>query len=212
MIAVVDLGISNIGSVVRALQRVGASPRVTRDPAAVAQSSGVVLPGVGAFGDGMASLHAAGLVGPLRRVAADGVRVVGICLGLQLLATRSEEHGDHEGLGLLHGHVRRLRPHGPAFRVPNVGWCDLRLRASQDLLPDEVDGRSVYFTHSYHLVCDDPDDVAATIDFGPGRVVAAVRHGNLCGVQFHPERSQDAGLTILLALLAASTTPAPGPA
>lgn len=184
----VDMGISNIGSVLEAFRRVGMTMRVTRDPADVAAADALVLPGVGAFGDGMRALREAGLVEPIRTHAASGRPLVGICLGMQLLADAGEEHGDTPGLGLVHGRQARLAPSDPSMRVPNMGWSDVRW--------SDGSVETYYFAHSYQLECDNPEDVAGTIEYG-GPVVAAVRRGNVCGMQFHPEKSQDAGLEAL---------------
>jgi glutamine amidotransferase len=183
VLAIVDIGLSNLGSVRQALSRVGARSVTARSAAELDGASAVVLPGVGAFGDGMAALRAQGLVAPLRRHAAEGRPLLGICLGMQLLADESEEHGRHAGLGIVPGRVVRLAPADPALPVPNIGWCD-------------VGDASFYFAHGYHLVPDDPGDRAAEFDYG-GPVVATVRRGAVTGVQFHPEKSQDAGLEML---------------
>ena len=128
MIGVIDLGISNIGSVLRAFQRLGSSPVVVNNARALTAARAIVLPGVGAFGDGMAALRAQGLVDPLQEAARSGRPILGFCLGMQLLADGSEEFGRHEGLGLIPGRVVRLKP-GPADRVPNIGWCEVSKEA-----------------------------------------------------------------------------------
>lgn len=196
MLGVVDLGISNIGSVLRAFQRLGNSPVLVNDARAVAEVQSIVLPGVGAFGDGMAALHARSLVEPLREAARAGKPILGFCLGMQLLADGSEEYGDHEGLGLIPGRVIRLKP-APGERVPNIGWCDVFPREGARLFHDVQEGTPFYFVHSYHLHCTDPGHIAATIAFGSGPVTVAVEHGNIFGLQCHPEKSQDAGLLVL---------------
>jgi glutamine amidotransferase len=200
MIGVIDLGISNIGSVMRAFQRLGSPPALLRDAQAVARAHAIVLPGVGAFGDGMAALRAKGMVGPLREAARAGTPILGFCLGMQLLADGSEEYGDHEGLGLIPGRVVRLKP-APGERVPNIGWCDVVPREGARLFHDVREGTPFYFVHSYHLQCADLGYVAATIAFGSGLVTVAVEHGNIFGLQCHPEKSQDAGLAVLDAFL-----------
>lgn len=196
MLGIVDLGISNIGSVLRAFQRLGSSPALVNNARAIAEVQSIVLPGVGAFGDGMAALRARGLVEPLREAARAGKPILGFCLGMQLLADGSEEYGDHEGLGLIPGRVIRLKP-GPAERVPNIGWCDVSPHDGSRLFRDTPAGTPFYFVHSYHLDCTEPGHVAATIAFGSQPVTVAVEHGNIFGLQCHPEKSQDAGLLVL---------------
>jgi len=194
VITVVDMGLSNLGSVLHALARLGAPARATRDAADVRDADALVLPGVGAFGDGMRALREAALVDPIRAHAQAGRPLLGICLGMQLLADRGSEHGTHAGLGLVPGRVERLSPR-PASgqRVPNIGWCDVTSAGADGPVPEDA---CLYFVHSYHLVPDDPADVAAWVDLMPP-VAAAVRRGAVWGVQFHPEKSQDAGLAVL---------------
>ena len=200
MIGVIDLGISNIGSVLRAFQRVGSTPTLLNDARAVAAAQAIVLPGVGAFGDGMAALQSRGLAAPLQDAARAGKPILGFCLGMQLLADSSEEYGQHRGLGLIPGKVIRLVP-GAGERVPNIGWCDVTARPGARLFRNTPAGTPFYFVHSYHLQCADPGHVAATIAFGKTPVIVAVEHGNIFGLQCHPEKSQDAGLGVLDAFL-----------
>lgn len=195
VISIVDSGIANVGSVMAAMARIGAPARVTVDPGEIGSAAAILLPGVGAFADGMAALRARGLVQPLRDAAARGVPTLGICLGMQLLATRSEEFGDHEGLGLVPGKAVRLVPVERGERVPNMGWCDVTPASGAALFGPAAD--AFYFLHSYHLVCDDARDVAATLRYGGRDVAAGVARGRVFGVQFHPEKSQDAGLEVL---------------
>jgi glutamine amidotransferase len=137
-----------------------------------------------------------GFIEPIRDAAASGVPVFGICLGMQLLADRSEEFGMHAGLGLIRGEVKRLTPRDAAFRVPNTGWCDVRATRESTLFPHAKAG-CYYHVHSYHFVPSDPAATAATIDYAGDDVVVAVEQDNLYGVQFHPEKSQDDGLQVL---------------
>lgn len=195
MIAVVDSGIANVGSVMAAMARIGASARVTADPADIDRASAIVLPGVGAFADGMAALRKHGLVEPLRAAAARGTPILGVCLGMQLLASIGEEFGTHEGLGLVPGKAVRLVPTQKDERVPNMGWCDVAPAPNAGLFG--AASAAYYFLHSYHLVCEAPGDVAATLRFGGLDIAAGVARGNVFGVQFHPEKSQDAGLELL---------------
>lgn len=202
MLAMIDMDMGNLQSVRQAFERVGAPVQIVTRPEDIDGAIGVILPGVGAFGDGMASLRRKGLIDPLRRHALDRKKpLLGICIGMQLLAERGEEHGSHTGLGFIRGAVRRLNPAVAGYRVPNMGWCDVEAKAAGVLFRDVPERESFYFAHSYHVECADPHDVAASIEYGGRRVTAAVERGNLFGVQFHPEKSQDAGLGVLAAFV-----------
>jgi glutamine amidotransferase len=199
MLTMIDMDMGNLQSVREAFRRVGAPVTVTNAAADVERAAAIVLPGVGAFGDGMERLRSRGLVEPLRAHARAGKPFLGICVGMQLLADEGEEHGRHDGLGLVRGRCVRLKP-GGGDRVPNMGWCDVRVvKDGSVLLAEAPDGEPFYFAHSYHLECRQPDDVAATIEYGGNQVVVAVERDNLFGVQFHPEKSQDGGLAVLQA-------------
>ena len=195
-VIIVDIGISNIGSVVRAFQHLGIDVGVSRRKADIESAKALVLPGVGAFGDGMESLREANLVEVLRKAAGHGVPLLGFCLGLQLLMDESEEHGRHEGLGLVPGRVKRL-PEGSEDRVPNMGWCDVLPRRDARLFRNTAQRESFYFVHSYVAEPRNPKDTAASIEFNGTRVTVAIERGNVFGLQFHPEKSQDAGLVVL---------------
>ena len=198
MLTVIDTGTGNIQSVVNALTRIGATPVIASDASGVVRADALVLPGVGAFAPAMASLQQRGIVDAVRRrVLGDRRPLLGICLGMQLLADHSDENGVHEGLGLVPGRVTPLDPGGSADRVPNFGWHDTVPAKAGMLFPDTDETRSFYFAHSYHFDCDHSTDIAATIAFGAGSVTAAIESGNILGVQFHPEKSQDAGLDVL---------------
>jgi glutamine amidotransferase len=210
-IAVVDYGIGNLGSVMKAFRHVGAPAVLTGDPAQVRRADALVLPGDGAFGATIDEIRRRGLVEPLLAAAREGKPLLGICIGMQLLFEESEEHGRHQGLGLLPGRVRRL-PEGRT--IPHMGWNELRAARPHALLEGVPDGGHVYFVHSYF--CDAPADVVlAWTDYG--RDVAAVAgRGNVLGVQFHPEKSQAVGLRMvrnfasLCAAGAAALAPAAG--
>lgn len=193
-LALVDLEVSNVGSMAHALQRIGAPAHVLATPSSVASAAAILLPGVGAFGDAMKSLRGKGLVEPIQRAVTAGTPLLGICLGMQLLADESAEHGVHRGLGLVPGRVTRL-PADTGLRVPNVGWCDVAPTRPSVLFPNG--GGTFYHVHSFHVAPADPSCVTAAIDFGDTRVVVALESGNLFGVQFHPEKSQDDGLEVL---------------
>lgn len=202
MITIVDSGVANLGSVQAAFARLGVSSELARTADAVRRAQALLLPGVGAFADAMAALRARDLVAPIRAAAADGVPLLGVCLGMQLLAEESEEFGRHEGLGVIPGRVVRMVPRLPGERIPNIGWCDVTAAPQALLYRDVPPGTAFYFVHSYVLECRDPATVCATIHFGGADVPAAVEHGNVHGAQFHPEKSQDGGLTVLAAFAA----------
>jgi glutamine amidotransferase len=194
-IAVVDYGMGNRRSVEKALEHVGARVRITREPAALEAADAVVVPGVGAFPQGMRNLIDLGLDEQIRAIAAAGTPVLGICLGMQLLFERSQEHGLTEGLGLLAGEVSRLRAGG--LRIPHIGWNDVRLERPSPLtagLP--AAGCAFYHVHSLAARPEDPDDIIATTEYGE-RFATIVGHGNVFGVQFHPEKSSRDGLALL---------------
>jgi len=193
MIAVVDYGMGNLRSVAKALEHLGASVTVLSAPAPAGTYSGIVLPGVGAFGDAVANLEEQGWDSWLRDAISAGTPFLGICLGLQLLFTRSEEGGDVRGLNVIGGTVRRFPP---SVIVPHMGWNQLRIARETPLLAGVKDGDFVYFVHSYRVVPEDALVAAAVSDYG-GEFVSAVVKGNVWGVQFHPEKSQEVGLTIL---------------
>lgn len=197
MITVIDSGIANIGSVLSAFERIGAEAEVTTEAQAVRDAKALVLPGVGAFKDGMDSLWRHGLVEPIREATAAGTPILGICLGMQLLGEASEEFGEHDGLKLIRGRVERLQPTRPGERVPNIGWCDLHLRKPSTLFRGIAAGSAFYFVHSYVLRSAADADAVGVIDFGDSPVTVAVESGRVFGVQFHPEKSQDTGLTVL---------------
>lgn len=196
-VAVVDYGVSNLDSVARALEECGATPYVTSDPAELKKASLMVLPGVGAFADGMRNLRARGLDQALReQVLEQGVPLLGVCLGMHLLADRGIEGGESQGLGLIPGSVQKLQPDEPGTRVPHVGWNEVHPARPSPLMEGIEDGRDFYFVHSYHLACDDPADVLATTPYCGG-IASAVQRGIVAGVQFHPEKSQKAGFALL---------------
>jgi glutamine amidotransferase len=196
-VAVIDYGMGNLRSVQKALQRVGVGAEVTRDAARIDAADGVVLPGVGAFGACMENLRGFDLVAPVLRAIDSGRPFLGICVGLQLLFEESEEFGPVRGLGVLRGRCRRFRDTGEAdYRVPHMGWNQLRKQGASPLLAGVDDGAFVYFVHSYYCQSDDPAVVAASTHYGCD-FVAAVTRDNLFGCQFHPEKSQTIGMRIL---------------
>ncbi|MFA5802615.1 MAG: imidazole glycerol phosphate synthase subunit HisH [Thermoleophilia bacterium] len=193
MIVIVDYGMGNLRSVEKALMKVGADVKVSRDPDEVRRGERIVLPGVGAFGDAMDNLEKRGLAGVIREEVDAGKPFLGICLGLDLLFEESDEHGLHKGLGLLPGRVELL-PTG--LKIPQIGWNQVSIRKESPLLEDIPDGSSFYFVHSYAVVPHEESDILCTTDYGC-TFVSAVERGNIAAFQFHPEKSSSLGLTIL---------------
>jgi glutamine amidotransferase len=195
VIAVIDSGVSNIGSVLNMLAKLRIEHRVAPDADSIGEPNALLLPGVGAFDAGMAALEQRGLVEELRSRVAEGTPLLGICLGMQLLARRSDE-GTREGLGVLAADVVRLDPaSAPGGRVPHMGWNRITVTQPGGILPDDPAQR-FYFVHSYHVVCDEPAEVLATVDYG-GTITAAAQRGAAIGLQFHPEKSHRFGMAVL---------------
>jgi glutamine amidotransferase len=195
-IAIVDYGMANLRSVQKAFEAVGATAEVTSDPGRLAGAKKLVLPGVGAFRDAIARLREAGLAGVMTRHINEGRPFLGICLGFQMLFTRSHEDGLHAGLDLFPGDVVRF-PERAGLKVPHMGWNTLRrTKPGCPLFAGLPPDPAVYFVHSYFPVPAEPDLVAAEADY-PGPFCAAIWRGNVYATQFHPEKSQDVGLTIL---------------
>ena len=199
MIAVVDYGMGNLRSVVKGLEKVGVSAEVTADPAVVAAADGVVLPGVGAFGMAMEHLRAAGLDSVITAAIDAGKPFLGICLGLQLLFSESEEFGPVRGLGVIPGNVVRFFPDGaPAgVKIPHMGWNGIQKATPTPVLDGIPEGEYVYFVHSYYVAPDDPSVVATTTEYGGFRFTSSITRGNLFACQFHPEKSGAMGLRML---------------
>jgi len=191
-IAIIDYGMGNLHSVSKAVERLGYEAIVTADRDAILAASGVILPGVGAFGDAMELIRESGLDGTIEDVAASGKPLLGICLGMQLLFTESEEHGLHRGLDLLPGRVERFRGD---FKVPHMGWNRLAFLRESPLL-DGLDGGHAYFVHSYRVIPENRNDLIATAEYYV-EVSAIVGRGNVFGMQFHPEKSGDVGMQLL---------------
>lgn len=197
MVVVVDYGICNVRSVVKALELVGATVRVSSAPRDLEEAERIVLPGVGAFEHGMTNLAARGLIDPLAdQVLGKGKPFLGICLGMQLLARTSHEFGVHEGLGWLPATVKAFALEEKGLKVPHIGWTEVSLDRAGPLFAGVSKTPSFYFVHSYHMVCDTSDLVAASAEYGV-RFTAAVQRDNIFATQFHPEKSQDDGLRLL---------------
>jgi glutamine amidotransferase len=205
IVAVVDYGSGNLRSAAKALERAAAEAglaaevAVTSDPDRVGRAERVVLPGVGAFGDCRRGLEGLpGMVEALESVALGAGRpFLGICVGMQLMATLGREHGEHAGLDWIPGEVVELEPDDPALKVPHMGWNELEVRRpGHPVLNGLAQGVHAYFVHSYHFAAAQPEHVLATTDYG-GPITAMVGRDNLIGTQFHPEKSQKAGLRLL---------------
>lgn len=196
MIAVIDYGVGNLFSLCSSLRRVGADVVVTKDEKEISRADKLVLPGVGAFADAIGRLRTSGLDNVLKRAAANGTPLMGICLGMQLLFERSLEYGEHIGLGLLQGTVAPIKGAVDArLKVPQIGWNGLHITREHPLLRYVHESEHAYFVHSYYATdCD--SSVIATTDYGKP-LTAAVAKDNVTGCQFHPEKSGEVGLRIL---------------
>jgi glutamine amidotransferase len=202
-ITIIDYGMGNLRNVQKAFEHMGIAARISSLPEELDRADGWVLPGVGAFGDAMDNLHAAGLVEPIRRGVAQGKPLLGICLGLQLLFDESTEMGVHRGLGVLSGRVIRfedgMEHAGQTLKVPHVGWNQFHVSeqgASSPLLAGVPDGSYAYFVHSYYVVPAEPSAALAMTDYGVD-FASVVGRGNVFGAQPHPEKSQEVGLRLL---------------
>ena len=197
MLIIVDYGMGNLRSVANALEAVGAAARVSHSPEDVVAADRVVLPGVGAFGEAMSRLRRTGLADALAEAVLVRKRpFLGICLGMQVLATRGLEHGCHEGLGWIEGEVQPIQPSDPALRVPHVGWNTVAVRRASPLFLDLPPDPTFYFVHGYHFAASDPSTIAGTCSYG-GDMAAVIERAHIFGTQFHPEKSHHAGLLLL---------------
>lgn len=199
-VVIANYGMGNVGSIANMIRKVGGEVLLAADAAAIAAADKLVLPGVGAFDQGMRSLADRNFIEPLREAAARGVPILGICLGMQLMLGRSDE-GSLPGLAFVAGEARRF-PTGEALpRVPHMGWNRITLRQASPLFAGADDDCRYYFVHSYYVSCADSDDVAATTTHGL-EFVSAFQRGNLFGVQFHPEKSHRFGMALFQRFLA----------
>jgi len=200
MIAIIDYGMGNLRSVQKGFEKVGYEAVVTADPRIVLEADKVVLPGVGAFRDCIRNLEEGGFIEPILKVVRDGRPFLGICLGLQLLFTESEEFGLHRGLDIIPGRVVRfpegMSENGEKLAVPHMGWNQLTARNSAPVLHGIPDGTNVYFVHSYYVRPDDPAVIATTTSYGI-EFCSSIWKDNVVATQFHPEKSQEQGLKIL---------------
>jgi imidazole glycerol-phosphate synthase subunit HisH len=199
-IVLIDYGAGNLHSVEKTFRHVAedADIVVTADPATVATADRVVLPGVGAFADCMAGLKAVdGLFDALHEAVREKQRpFFGICVGMQMMLEEGREHGNHTGLGWIRGKVDALAPLDSSYKIPHMGWNDLHIQHDHPALAGIANGDHAYFVHSYHAQCAEPSDVLATVNYGQA-VTALIGRDNLLGAQFHPEKSQKTGLTLI---------------
>jgi len=195
MVSIIDYDAGNIKSVEKALQYLGEEAVVTRDKDVILSSDKVILPGVGSFGDAMNKIRTYGLDKVIYDVTDREIPFLGICLGLQLMFESSEESPGVRGLGLLPGRILRI-PETESLKIPHMGWNSLDVKENAALFRGLGDHPYVYFVHSYYLEAGDDNDVAATATYGTC-IHASVEHGNIFACQFHPEKSSEAGLTIL---------------
>jgi glutamine amidotransferase len=197
MIGIIDFGLGNLTSVAGAVAKVGFDPIVTNNPDELARMDKLILPGVGAFGDGMKKLHSGGLVDPLNDLVLNQRKpILGICLGFQLIAKSSDEYGSHGGLGWVDAEIKKINPSDNTLRVPHVGWNELYQVNSSILFDDIPDGELFYYVHSHRMEKSSADIAIGECDYG-GRFVSAIQSGNVYGTQFHPEKSQFHGLALL---------------
>ncbi|MBF0622963.1 MAG: imidazole glycerol phosphate synthase subunit HisH [Magnetococcales bacterium] len=199
---IIDYGMGNLGSVRRSLEECGADVVISRNPSDLDQASHVVLPGVGAFQDGMKRLTESGWPEAIRKTALDeGVPFLGICLGMQLLATTGSEGGTTSGLNLIPGHVIRFETDDPEIRIPHVGWNEVHFSEQTYPFEEIPSGGDFYFVHSFHFQPDNAESIAATTPYC-GEFVSVVRNNLIVGTQFHPEKSSRYGRQLLNNFLA----------
>lgn len=197
MIAIIDYGMGNLRSVQKGFERMGHDAVVTREPRTILDASKVVLPGVGAFPDCMRNLEEYGLIDVVHQSIRSGKPFLGICLGLQLLFTESEEFGLSKGLDIIKGKVVRFQ--GPAYqdlKIPHMGWNTVSIKRRPPAMGDVPDNSHFYFVHSFHVVPEDKSVIATTTEYG-AEFVSSVWKDNIFATQFHPEKSQTLGLSIL---------------
>lgn len=200
-VSIIDYGMSNLLSITRAFEHVGADVSTVTAPEQILQADYLVLPGVGAFPDGMEQLESRGLAQAIREFKKTGRPMLGICLGMQMLLSKGYEHHLTEGLNMIAGEVMPLPKEMPGFKVPNINWHSIfapdRNRWDNSILDTTKEETCFYFVHSYYALPADPKDILALSRFGTLEFAAAVRHENVTGTQFHPEKSGEAGLNIL---------------
>ena len=195
-IVIVDYGMGNIGSLQNMIKKAGGESLVSSKLEDIETAEKIILPGVGAFDNGMKNLEERGLVKALTASVKTGTPFLGVCLGMQLL-TKSSEEGKLPGLGWIDARTLRFKfPAGTKLKIPNMGWNEVNVKKDAPLFRGLGADAAFYFVHSYHVVCNDSEDVLATAEYGY-EFVSAVQHANIYGVQFHPEKSHKYGLTVI---------------
>lgn len=192
MITIIDYGAGNLRSVTNAITKLGHQWQITNRPDEVFKAQAVILPGVGAAADTLANLKATGMVGPIRQIIAEGRPFLGVCLGLQILFTGTEEGGGHKCLDIIPGRVKRLPP---GLKIPHMGWNQVKQRLYHPIFAGIPDKAHFYFVHSYYAVPDDESLVAGETDYGMP-ICSLIARGNLVATQFHPEKSGEFGLRL----------------
>jgi len=201
-LTIIDTKAGNFGSILNGFKKIGCDINLTQDVDDIRKSKALIIPGVSAFARGMKGLDEAGITNLLiSQITENKVPTMGICLGMQLLSKTgcegTQDNKSINGLGVLDAYVERLRPKSKSYRVPNIGWYDARSKKNSILFPQNYGDDSFYHVHSYHMICNDKNDIAATINYDSKEVVVAVEKDHVFGCQFHPEKSQDAGLDLL---------------
>ncbi len=197
-ITIIDYGMSNLGSIRRAVEECGGDAFIAAGPRELKNASKIILPGVGAYSDGMSSLRKNGWIEAITEEAENGVPILGICLGMQLLSERGCEGGDTAGLGLIKGEVKKLQVKKTGERLPHAGWNEIKLTNHPPcpILKNIKDGADFYFVHSYYFEVSDPADIAAYTPYC-GEFPSILAHDNIYATQFHPEKSSPDGLTLI---------------
>lgn len=196
-VLIIDYGMGNLGSVKRAFEECGANAFLSTDPKELSEASHIVLPGVGAFSDGMKHLNENGWVAPLKKtLLEDKIPLLGICLGMQLLAETGTEGGETKGLGLIEGEILKLEPTHPDERIPHIGWNEVTPKNNHTIFQDIQPRTDFYFVHSFHFKTKNPENIIATTPYC-NEFVSAVRKDNIFGTQFHPEKSSKPGFQLI---------------
>lgn len=197
IVAIIDYGMCNLDSVARAVEECGGTPLVTNNIHDLEIATHIILPGVGAFPDAMNQLRQLSMDMAIREQVLDNnIPFLGICLGMQVMATKGTEGEETEGLGLIEGTVKRLKPESHDTRIPHIGWNEVHYVRSSPLFEGISTGKDFYFVHSYHFCCSDENNIIARTPYCGG-FTSAISKGNIFGTQFHPEKSQKVGFQIL---------------